>query len=158
MWKTIFAIGIFVGLGALVFIKHITNAINEYYSPGFVSESISEARSHGVFISQPNLKRNVIHWRKSEYLIREAWFEQATRIKYNWIFFKRVIPTNYRLVLKIERTGNPPGEDFLHFSDEILCNNFISITTTRFSTPILMYSEFSSPLPDSIECVVRERS
>lgn len=156
MWKTVFGIIIFVGLGALVVTKHINNVVTEYYSPGFLSESISEARSNGVFISQPSLKRSAIHWGKSEYPIREAWIEQATRIKYDWIFFRRVIPTNYRLILKIERVGNPPGENFSDFSDEIFCNNSIRVTTTQPSTPILMYSEFSSSLPDSIECVVKK--
>ena len=156
MWKTVFGIIIFVGLGALVVIKHINNVVTEYYSPGFVSESISSSRSRRVFISQPKLKSNVIHWGKSEYPIREAWIEQATRIKYDWIFFEHVIPTNYRLILKIERVGNPPEKDFLYFSDEIVCNNSISVTTAQPSTPILMFSEFSSPLPDSIECVVKK--
>jgi hypothetical protein len=133
MWKTVFGIVIFVGLGGLVVVKHISNVVTEYYSPGFVSESISKARSRGVFIAQPNLKRNVIHWGKSEYPIREAWIEQATQIKHDWIFFRRVIPTNYRLILKIERTGNSPGEDFLYFSDQIFCNNFINLTTTQIS-------------------------
>lgn len=156
MWRIVVGIIIFVGLTALVAIKLINNAVTEHYSPGFVSASISEARSRGVFISQPNLKSTVIRWEKSEYPIREAWIEQATQIKYDWIFFKQIIPTGYRLILIIDRVGNPPGRDLLYFKDEIVCNGSIRITATQPSTPILMYAEFSSTVPDSIECLVKK--
>jgi hypothetical protein len=108
MWNKLFGIVIFIGLGALLVVRYINNVVVEYYSPGFISKSISEARSREVFISQPSLKRNIIYWEKSEYPIRSAWIEQATQIKYDWIFFRRVMPTNYRLLLQIDRTGNPP--------------------------------------------------
>jgi len=61
-----------LGVGALVVMQLINNAVVEYYSQGFVTASIAEARSRGVFISRPTLKSNVIRWGKSEYPIREA--------------------------------------------------------------------------------------
>ena len=121
-----------LGVGALVVMQLINNAVVEYYSPGFVTESIAEARTRGVFISRPALKSNIIRWGKSEYSIREVWIEQATRIKYDWGFFRRVIPTNYRLILIIGKTGKPPSEDFLYFGDggeSIVCNNSIWVTS-----------------------------
>ena len=141
----------------------INNAVVEYYSPGFVTESIAEARTRGVFISRPALKSNIIRWGKSEYPIREVWIEQATRIKYDWGFFRRVIPTNYRLILIIGKTGKPPSEDFLYFGDggeSIVCNNSIWVTSQSPGGPtpddVLMELEFSSPIPDSIQCVVKK--
>lgn len=152
-----------LGVGALVAMQLINNGVVEYYSPGFVSESIAEARTREVFISRPALKSNVVRWRKSEYSIREAWIEQATRIKYDWIFFRRVIPTGYRLILTIGKTGKPPGEDFMYLGgggESIVCNDSIWLTSTSPGRPapdeVLMELEFSSPVPDSIQCVVKK--
>lgn len=164
MWKIILGTILVVGLGAIVVMQLIHNVVAEYYSPGFVTESIAEARTSGVLISQPSLKSKVIRWGKSDYPIRKAWIEQATRIKYDWIFLRRIIPTGNRLVLVIGRVGNPPGKDFLYFGGggegELFCNNSIWVTTERPSRPtpndVLMYSEFSSPVPTSIQCVVNK--
>lgn len=148
-----------LGVGALVVMQLINNVVVEYYSPGFVTESVAEARTRGVFISQPTLKSNVIRWGKSEYPVREAWIEQATLIKYDWIFFRRVIPTDYRLILIIKETGKPPGKNFsdhTHKGEILICNNSIFVTTDmsgRVPNEVFMYSEFSSPVPDSIQCV-----
>ena len=163
MWKIIGTTLLFIGLGVLVATQYIHKVVVEYYSPGFVTESIAEARTRGVFISQPSLKNKVIGWGKSEYPIREAWIEQATRIQYDWLFFRRVIPTGNRLVLVIGRIGKPPKEDFVYFrggKEAIVCNNSIWVSTTQPATPTpnenLMYSEFSSAVPTSIQCVVKK--
>ncbi len=141
----------------------IDNAVTEYYSPGFVTESIAEARRKGVFVSRPVLKSTMIRWERSEYPIHDAWIEQATRIKSDWIFFRRVIPTGYRLMLVIGTTGKPPGKEFLYPGGEaeaVICNNSIWVTTIQPATPTifeqLMYAKFSSPVPDSIQCVVKK--
>ncbi len=153
-------ITIFVGI--LVVMQLVNNIVVEYYSPGFMTESITEARIREVLISQPTLKSNVIRWGKSDYPIREAWIEQATRIKYDWIFFRRVIPTGYRLILRIGETGKPPGKnfsDYLYERKALICNNSIFVTTStsgRISNEVFMYSEFSSPVPSSIQCVVKK--
>ena len=141
-------------LGSLVVMQLVNNIVIEYYSPGFVTESIAEARTHEVLVSQPTLKSNVIRWGKSDYPIREAWIEQATCIKYDWIFFRRVIPTGYRLILIIGETGKPPGKnfsDYLYEGKTLICNNSIFVTTNisgRIPNEVFMYSEFSSsPYP-----------
>ncbi|MGG6263840.1 hypothetical protein ACQ4M3_11235 [Leptolyngbya sp. AN03gr2] len=155
MWKIIAGVLLSLGVGAAIVLKLINNAVAEFYSPGFISNSVSDARSRGVLIAQPRLESNVIRWKGSEYAIRSAWIEQATRIKYDWIFFERVIPTGYRLVLAIDRTGNPPGESFLYFMDGLVCNDSIQINATRPEDPLLMYGEFSAEIPESINCMIR---
>ncbi len=140
----------------------IGNAITEYYSPGFLTKSIAEARRKGVFVSQPVLKSTMLRWKRSEYPIHDAWIEQATRIKYDWIFFPRVIPTGYRLILVIGNTGKPPGKEFYYLVSEgeaVVCNNSIWLTDGQGGPIIfeeLLYSKFSSPVPDSIQCVVKK--
>jgi hypothetical protein len=158
MWKIVAGVVALAGLGGLLALKYIDNAITEHYSPGFVSESIADSRASGVFVSQPQLKSKVIRWQNSDYRIREVWIEQATQIKYDWFFFKRVIPRGYRLIFTIDRTGNPPGQDFLYFRDELVCNGSIELSTTQPSTPILMYGQFSSTVPTSIKCLVKQKN
>lgn len=142
--------------------QYIHKVVVEYYSSGFVTKSIDEARTRGVFISQPALKSNVIRWGKSDYPIREAWIEQATRIQYDWLFFRRVIPTDNRLLLKIGEVGKPPGKsfsDYIYEGKVLICNDSIFVTTNssgRIPKEVFMYSEFSSPVPGSIQCVVKK--
>lgn len=162
MWKIVVGTLLLVGLGSLVATKLIDNAVDEYYSPGYITESIAEARTRGVLLSQLALKSNVIRWGKSEYPIREAWIEQATRIQYDWLFFRRVIPTDNRLILRIGEIGKPPGKNFSDYIYEgkfLICNDSIFVTSNssgRVPKEAFMYSEFSSPVPASIQCVVKK--
>lgn len=162
MWKVVAGTLLAVGLGAIVVMQYIRKVVVEYYSPGFVAESIDEARTRGVFISQPFLKSKVIRWGKSEYPIREAWIEQATRIQYDWLFFRRVIPTENRLILKIGEIGKPPSKnfpDYIYEGKVLICNDSIFVTTNssgRVPKEVFMYSEFPSPVPKSIQCVVKK--
>jgi hypothetical protein len=72
---------LFFGAEILTIMQLVNNVLVEYYLSGFMSDLVADARSRGVFISQPTLKSKTIRWRKSEYSIREAWVEQATRVK-----------------------------------------------------------------------------
>jgi hypothetical protein len=156
-WKLVWGGIIFLALGGII-LQHISNQYDEYYVPGFVSTSIAVSRSQKIFISQPILKSNVIRWGKAEYHIHEAWIEQTIKIKHDWMFFRRIIPNGYRLVLAIKNTAEPSDGDLLFFNDEVVCNNTITMHITRPSRPIMLkYGSFSSPIPDSINCVVKSR-
>lgn len=156
MWKTLGRIALVLGLGTLLVTKLIHNVIVEYYSPSFMSRSTDEARDRGVLLAQPPIKRPSIRWHNAEYLIREAWVEQTSQIKYDLIFFRRVIPTGYRLLLKIEPAKKlSSGEfgQFLPHDEAVICNGSIWLTG---SSGAFHYSEFSSPIPTSIDCVVKK--
>ncbi|WP_310482631.1 hypothetical protein [Chamaesiphon sp. VAR_48_metabat_403] len=156
MWKKVLGGIVFVFLGLIVALKHISNVVNEYYSPGYVSQSIAMSRNNKVFISQPTLIRKTIHWEKSEYPIREAWIEQTIQFKYDWIFFGRIVPTGHQLIVAIEQTGKPAGRDFAIFGHGIVCNNSIYIADTQFGSPMLLSKHLSGKLPASLDCVAEK--
>lgn len=156
--KLLFRIIVCFIVGAIVINQLINNAVVELYSPDWVSHSSLEAHNKGVLVSRPVLKNNIILWEKSKYSIREVWIEKATRIKYELLFFQHVIPTGYRLLLKIDPKGKPPGKDFssLWVGGEyyLMCNDSIGIS--RRTGDDIWYVEISPPVPNSILCSVKK--
>jgi hypothetical protein len=133
-------------------------AVDEFYSSGYLSESIAEARSKGVFVSQPSLKSNLIHGEGYEYRIQDVWIERATRAKYRWFFFRHTVPIGYRLMLQIGTTDKPgPKKPDLWRSPDftVVCNNSIEVGT--FTGSRLLYTNISPPLPSSLQCIVKKR-
>jgi hypothetical protein len=158
MWGKVIGVILFICLGVVIFFKHIFNSVDEYYSPGYISQSIAVSHRKKVFISKPTLIRKVIHWEKSDYAIREAWIEQTTKSKYDWIFFHRIVLTGHRLILAIETTGKPPGKDFIYVGYTLVCNNSINMTSVQFGSPMLLSTtDILSPFPDSIDCILQKR-
>jgi hypothetical protein len=148
-------------IGFLVIYQLILNTVDEYYSSGVVSASITASQERGVFVSQPLLQTNVLQFAGKKYPIREAWIERVTRAKYDLIFFRRSVPIGYRLILQIDQ---PPRSSprtnlsivLIENRLVLVCNNTIFIDSSSGSR---RYTErISPPLPTTLNCMLKKEN
>lgn len=146
-------------IGFLVIYQLVRNAVDEYYSSGYVSNSIATSQERGVFVSRPLLQTKVIQFAGKKYLIREAWIERVTREKYYLIFFRRSIPIGHRLILQIDQlAGSSPQTNLSIVLIEnrlvLVCNNTISIDSSSGSRRFT--ERISPPLPTTLNCTFKK--
>jgi hypothetical protein len=60
--------------------------------------------------SQPTLEQQIVNLDGFKYPIQEIWIEEAMRAKYEWIFFRKRITTNYRLMVTLTVLNDSPEE------------------------------------------------
>ncbi len=155
--KILIACVIVISLGVAFVLWTINTSIDEFYSPSYKSHSPDKAREMGILISQPQLENSEIKVGDFKYTIREVWIEQATRIKYQWLFFRKSIPTGYRLMLNIDVPSNSRAERNMIEQTYTwpVCNSAIKLTATIPSiTPNtwLYYGQIQRPFPSSVRC------
>ena len=111
-------------LGIYFVLVDFGNSISEYYSVCWVSKSISESKTKGVFVRELNISPKMIekYWRKIRF--NECWIEKQTRLQHSFLFFDKYQATGkYRLCFNLkekfpDRNGlsyffiNQNGESF----------------------------------------------
>lgn len=115
-----------------VFLNFIIGAaLEQTYSPFQTSLSIEEARQEQKFVSQPTLEQQTVNLNGFKFPIQEVWIEQATRVKYEWIFFRKRITTGYRLMATLTVPNDSPEEkNLIHQSvrEPLIANGQIELT------------------------------
>ncbi len=159
--KILIACVIVISLAVAFVLWTVRTSIEEFYSPMQTSSSAAMARTRGVLISQPHLENSEIGLGDFRYSIREVWVEQSTRIEYQWLFFRKSIPTGYRLMLNIDIPSDSRAERNMiaHTGRWPVCNGSIKLTTTVPSiTPStwLYYGQVQQPFPSSVRCAFEE--
>jgi hypothetical protein len=158
--KILIASVIVISLAVAFVLWMVRTSIDEFYSPSYTSYSVAMARENGVLISQPYLENSEIKLGDFKYAIQEVWIEQATSIKYQWGFFRKSIPSGYRLMVNINVPSDSPAERSMIGSPaalerQVVCNGSIEVGTVVPSiTPNtwLYYGQIQQPFPSSVRC------
>ena len=142
---------------AVAFLNFIIGAaLDQTYSPFQTSISIEEARQTQKFISQPTFEQQTVNLNGFKYPIQEVWIEEATRVKYEWIFFRKRITTGYRLMATITVPNDSPEEKNLcrrPVSEPLIANDQIkldgSMPAARKET-WLFFGDLEKPFPNKV--------
>lgn len=81
-------IGIFLVVAAIIN-QLIIKSVNEYYSPGFHSESVADSRERRVFLDSVRFGGAQFELDGVRYRATEAWIEDQIQIHYRLLFFRR---------------------------------------------------------------------
>lgn len=71
--------GLLIALGRWFFVEE-----EEYYSKRRVSYSAAEAKDRGVLVRALSVESPLLHWKGREVRVREAWIEEASRVRYRF--------------------------------------------------------------------------
>jgi hypothetical protein len=140
-----------------VFLNFIIGAaLEQTYSPFQTSVSIAEARQSQKFVSQPTIEQQMVNLDGFKYPIQEVWIEEATRVKYEWIFFRKRITTGYRLMITLTVPNDSPDEKRLirqRVSEPLIANDQIELRGVMASArkeTWFFYDDLEKPFPNKV--------
>lgn len=160
MKKPIIVFIVIATLILLAFTAHqlINVAVDENYSPTYMSYSIEESKKTGRFVSQPQIQSPVIESDGLKYHVENAWIEQSTRIEYKWFFIRRTIPTGYRFIVTLKVPFQSAEEKSLLDSMKMLVLNNVktlAVTSAASKDIWLFFGNISTPLPEFVSLAFR---
>ena len=92
-----------LGVGYLVLNQLLVVSVNGYYSPGWTSQSSSEARARGILISTPVVATPQLQSDTIPVKVVDAWIEEVTRLEYRFYLIEREVREGrYRMVVLLE--------------------------------------------------------
>lgn len=131
-------------------------AIDQTYAPFQTAYSIEDAKQSQIFVSQPQLEQQTINLRGFKYSIQEVWIEEATSVKYEWIFFRKRIHTGYRLMATLTVPyDSPENKNLIGQSgwEPLVANEQIELSANvpaaRKDT-WLFYGHLNEPFPKQV--------
>lgn len=75
-------------VAAAIINQFVIKSINEFYSPGFHSESVAGARRRGVFLAPVRFDSAELEVDGVRYHAKEAWIEDRIQIRYHLLFLR----------------------------------------------------------------------
>lgn len=82
----------------VLLMKFLSNRTEEYYSEFQISSSINESKNNGVFIKSIKIKPKIYYYLNNVIEFTESWMERKSKIKYSFLFKKKVVFKDKKII------------------------------------------------------------
>jgi hypothetical protein len=145
---------------ALYWLVHIS--VTEFYSSYQTTFSIADSKKVGLFVSQSNIEKPIVELNGYKYPIKEIWIEQATRVEYKWLLFRKRIPTGYRLMATLSVPYESAEDENLTktWDKALFCNDTIKLSSViagASDNRWLYYGDVAPPFPQQVRLTFKDK-